>query len=352
MNGLKHFTCILMLVEAVQSKSDIKRQHIDSHTGSYLTGAASVTILVASAIQCSHKCLRFDDKCIGANFNTKPENGNHQCQIIHSISKNDAVQNKAGWTFMEKKPIAAKGLKSCKEIKNKEPKSLNGKYRLSIGGKDTEVYCDMENGGYTLIARFSNADNKTWMHESGDIWYSMQQYGNVTSSSDNNDMLSQAFSKVSGDDIKVTRNDDPGHTALLLAAGCLTGKSMRQKMASFGDFRNGKVWSSSNRCLGNCSAVFSGQYATTVGFKYATSTCITSNDILNGNNIGFWCRYSTGDGSVIMIGGGGASCARADHGIGVTEEDNARLGGSEPSKDFGNEGTFGATTYSLNLWIK
>ena len=97
----------------------------------------------------------------------------------------------------------------------------------------------MENGGYTLIARFSNADNNKWMHESGDIWYSLQQYGHVTSSSDNNDMVrsSQAFSKVSGDDIKVTRSDDHGHTALLLAAGCLTGKSMRQKIVSFGDFR-------------------------------------------------------------------------------------------------------------------
>ena len=119
MHGPAHFTFILMLVEAVQSNYDTKRQHVDCHTNSYLTSAASVTILVASAIQCMHKCLHFDNKCIGANFNMKPENGNHQCQLIHSISKNDAVQNKAGWTFMVniyKKNILSKFLQKVLQM--------------------------------------------------------------------------------------------------------------------------------------------------------------------------------------------------------------------------------------------
>ena len=35
------------------------------------------------------------------------------------------------------------------------------------------------------------------------------------------------------------------------------------------------------------------------------------------NNIGFWCDWGDGDGSGMMIGGGGGSCHRADHGIGI-----------------------------------
>ena len=59
-----------------------------------------------------------------------------------------------------------------------------------------------------------------------------------------------------------------------------------------------------------------------------------------------------------MIGGGGASCARADHGIGITETDSASfidLGTSEIEYDFGSDArttTPQSNTYSLNLWIR
>ena len=33
--------------------------------------------------------------------------------------------------------------------------------------------------------------------------------------------------------------------------------------------------------------------------------------------------YGAGDGAVLMIGGGGVDCRRADHGIGVTEANEA-----------------------------
>ena len=57
-----------------------------------------------------------------------------------------------------------------------------------------------------------------------------------------------------------------------------------------------------------------------------------------------------------MIGGGGKGCQRADHGIGITETNNAsfldREGKGE--RDFGNEAWYSTTitkTYSLNLWV-
>ena len=52
----------------------------------------------------------------------------------------------------------------------------------------------------------------------------------------------------------------------------------------------------------------------------------------------------------MMIGGGGDSCRRADHGIGITEEDAAKFSYSN-EKDFGDDNN-DPTGYSLNLWIK
>ena len=56
-----------------------------------------------------------------------------------------------------------------------------------------------------------------------------------------------------------------------------------------------------------------------------------------------------------MIGGGGRFCHRADHGIAITEADQASfLETRQGDYDFGNEGTSGTANskaYSLNLWI-
>ena len=54
----------------------------------------------------------------------------------------------------------------------------------------------------------------------------------------------------------------------------------------------------------------------------------------------------------MMIGGGGSSCSRADHGIGITEVDEARFYTSYPQSDFGDESGSGTSSYSLNLWYK
>eukprot|EP00794_Sanderia_malayensis_P002970 gene2970-3423_t len=68
------------------------------------------------------------------------------------------------------------------------------------------------------------------------------------------------------------------------------------------------------------------------------------------NQIGFWCHYGTGDGSVMMIGGGGSSCQRADHGLAITEKDVPGL--SSFGADFGDDNDYGTTSYALNLWIR
>lgn len=55
----------------------------------------------------------------------------------------------------------------------------------------------------------------------------------------------------------------------------------------------------------------------------------------------------------MMIGGGGDSCMRADHGIGVTEDGHGRFGHNTDCGygDFGDNCNT-PTSYSLNLWIK
>ena len=71
---------------------------------------------------------------------------------------------------------------------------------------------------------------------------------------------------------------------------------------------------------------------------------------------GFWCDWNTGDGAVMMIGGGGSGCGRADHGIAITEEEHSAFkeSSNQGECDFGNEvmNPNCTTSYSLNLWIK
>ena len=56
-----------------------------------------------------------------------------------------------------------------------------------------------------------------------------------------------------------------------------------------------------------------------------------------------------------MIGGGGHDCQQADHGIAITEAEEASfVETGQGEHDFGNEGDSGTTNsknYSLNLWI-
>ena len=201
--------------------------------------------------------------------------------------------------------------------------------------------------GWTLVARFSNADAANWMKDSGEWWYDKTvAYGHTTVPSSNSDMISPAFWLVSGTHFKITRSDNPQTALLKTTSNCLGGQTFRSKITSYGNFRNGRVWAS-NKCLGKCAVQYGGQYQTTHGFTM--STC--SGSVQSANYIGFWCDYSSGDGAVMMIGGGGSACSRADHGIGVTEADSANFDFS-PERDFGNDGGSGTSAYSLNLWVR
>ncbi|KAL9962529.1 hypothetical protein ACROYT_G031637 [Oculina patagonica] len=233
----------------------------------------------------------------------------------------------------------------------------NREYLPKNGNVFYKVYCHMTNDskGWTLIARFSNSDDKNWMADIGYWRYDQHvAMGTTTSPTSNNDMISQAFWLVSGREFKITRSDDPSHTPLLQTTGnCLAGQTFRSKITSYGDFRNGKVWAS-DKCLGSCTVQYGGQYKSTDGFQQAE--CSAKNQ--SANKIGFWCDVGW-DGSVMMIGGGGNACSRGDHGIGITEADAASfvlVGEDYESKyDFGYSATKGhspSQSYSLNLWIR
>ena len=108
-----------------------------------------------------------------------------------------------------------------------------------------QVYCDMVSVDqtWTLLTRFSNSDTKNWMDDSGDWWYDYNEVARETADpSYKADMISPAFWQVSGSELKITRNDDSGHTPLLQTTGnCLSGKIFRCKITSYGDFRNGSA---------------------------------------------------------------------------------------------------------------
>ena len=189
------------------------------------------------------------------------------------------------------------------------------------------------------------------MKDSGEWWYDRRNATGATGDpSDNADMISPLFWMVTGKEFKITRSDDPSHTALLQTTGnCLGKQTFRSKITSYGNFRNGKVWSK-DRCLGSCTVQYGGQYRTTEGFEAARC----DGRIATRNKISFWCDWGDGDGSVMMIGGGGGQrgrngCPFAFYGIGTTEANAASfVDQSNWEKDFG---TKTQRSYSLNLWI-
>ena len=188
------------------------------------------------------------------------------------------------------------------------------------------------------------------MANTGYFWYDIRQaFGDTIDPLNNTDMVSPAFWMTSGQELKITRSDDPEHTALLQTTEeCLGRQTFRSKTTSYGDFRE-KRWHKMYACRGTCPVQYGGRYETTAGFSEAKC----NGDFQTANYIGFWCDGGW-DGSLIMIGGGGVLCSRGDHGIGVTgaKEPLFRDGG-RGENDFGDTG-FGVLTgaYGLNLWIR
>ena len=188
------------------------------------------------------------------------------------------------------------------------------------------------------------------MRDDGRWWFDQQAANGTTNDpSVNADMISPAFWLVRGSEFKITRSDDPSHTPMLL----LGGQTFRSKITSYGDFRNGKVWAS-DQCLGSCTVQYGGQYKSTDGFQQADC----SGSIQSADKIGFWCDWDAGDGAVMMIGGGGSKCARADHGIRISENNAASFveeDSTQTEYDFGYDAqtkSAPSLSYSLNLWIR
>ncbi|XP_020617430.1 intelectin-1-like [Orbicella faveolata] len=295
----------------------------------------------------SDSTLAFQQKgCLEINRVKYNSNGDYICQ----------ARNRFGLAETTTTLIVNTKVNSCEEVITKYSAKTSGRYELTTTSIRYIVYCDItvDGKGWTLTARFSNNDEKNWMRDDGFWWYDHQlPTGTTTDPSINSDMISPAFWLVGGKEFKITRSDDPSHTPLLQTTGnCLAGQTFRSKIISYGDFREGKVWAS-DQCLGSCTVQYGSQYKSTDGFQQAEC----SGNIQSANNIGFWCDWTSGDGSVMMIGGGGSSCWRADHGIGITEKNSASFveGDGQTEYDFGYDAETGnppSQSYSLNLWIR
>ena len=193
------------------------------------------------------------------------------------------------------------------------------------------------------------------MRSDGYWWYDIRiPQGKYNVPSSNADGISSAFWLLDGNEFKITRTDDPSHTTLLQTkSNCLGGMTFREKITSFGNFRDEVVWAN-NACRGSCEVLLGGHYSSTEGFQQARCNDTT---IGSPSKISFWCDWKGGDGAVMMIGGGGDLCGRADHGIGVTEENEAKFVKTGSShipdyNDFGNNGYTTFSKYGLNLWVK
>jgi Stigma-specific protein, Stig1 len=252
-------------------------------------------------------------------------------------------------------------LASCLAIQQAFPAPPSGIYSLDpdgIGGDPPfNAFCDMatDDGGWTLIARFSNEDADRWMNNSGLYWYdAASEVGAATSRSATGDMISRGFWTVPADELKLSRTDNNDDAHLLLTVGgCLAGNTFRDHITSFGDFRDGAPWAT-NAALGMCAASLGSNFAQTQGFSQAQC----SGNIGAPSALSFWTHWggSTGDAAVMMIGGGGLGCDGADHGVGATGSNASGFATLAPGfneSDFGDAAApQGTSSYAVNLLVR
>ena len=186
------------------------------------------------------------------------------------------------------------------------------------------------------------------MRWKGQWWFTAEaSAGQTANTSANSDLLSPAFWLVSGHEFKITRSDDPQHTALLRTSDdCLGGQTFWAKIV-----QSWEIEPNVDGCRGSCNVSYAGRFEETVGFKQANC----SGEIQSADKIGFWCAIES-SGSVMMIGGGGQPCTLVDHGIGITSAKRGffhHTSSSTKRNDFGDVATSSPeTAYSLNLWIQ
>ncbi|XP_074606931.1 uncharacterized protein LOC141859933 [Acropora palmata] len=297
---------------------------------------------------CGEHCETDIDECYAGN----------ECSAIalcHNLHGSYNCTCKEGYYGDGKNCRAGSSCKNIKAIIGEE--AINGRYFLIQDGVKFEVYCHIQSDDqvWTLIARSSNNDFSNWMRQRGQLWFTAEtSVGQTANTSANSDLLSPAFWLVSGHEFKITRSDDPQHTALLRTSGdCLGGQTFRAKITSYGRFTNGESWEiklNVDGCRGSCNVSYAGRFEETVGFKQANC----SGEIQSARKIGFWCAIES-SGSVMMIGGGGHPCTLGDHGIGITSANDRSFSHAPSSKrnDFGDVATSSPETgYSLNLWIQ
>ncbi len=255
---------------------------------------------------------------------------------------------------------------SCADVLAADPNAADGPHVLDpdgtgMGEPPFTVFCDMkyDGGGWTLISRYSNkgADkNQSWMDNCGAWWLTKTtDAGTVTSPTNDDDMISSAFWKVEAKELRITRTDNaPDHSYTLMTTNdCLGGKTFRAFLTTyFSDPNCGGPWAIDST-KASCDTLLGKDHATTIGFAGTQAANCPGKTLGGLNKISFWADWH-GDGSVMMIGGGGDNCMRADHGIGVTEVSDANFGGSDYQKgDFGDDGdTTPDPKYALNLWVR
>ena len=158
---------------------------------------------------------------------------------------NNACRNDCTWGLGYTQEAAAD---SCKHMLDNIPDATNGVWWIDPNGGATDdayqAYCDMDNGGWTLVARFSNADATNWIDDA-DLWYDRNTtFGSPTAPATNADAMSLAFINLDADELRLTRSDSGSHASLMTTTGnCLGNQSMRDKITGFGNFRTG-AWSS------------------------------------------------------------------------------------------------------------
>jgi cysteine-rich repeat protein len=242
---------------------------------------------------------------------------------------------------------------SCADLINRYADLPSGAYGVDPDGPGSDnpfgVYCDMDADvglrGWALVARFSNADEKNWMLDTGEWWYSkVTPAGSPFSRSENADMISPAFANLVGSYLRISRTDNP-NDFYLGRISCLSGRSVREMLFDFG----GPTSWGPDTVAGSCSASYANNFAATGGF--AQAQC--AGDI--GNSTGFnFFAHRTIDSAVISIGGVGSACGYADHGIGVTAADTNQFADTTTENDFGDSSSSSGapSSYALNMWVR